>query len=135
MFLFIKRYCYHIDDVQDNLFVGNILAYKDKSLGEIFKEAATEKDDDNYSRMFTNMLRSVIYVACSKVINEKRSNQKDRSIKRIEILIDLLRQKPEFAKILIKHIAELQLEREQIIQVPTTSKNWLFNEVYIIYFN
>lgn len=80
--------------------------------------------------MFTNMLRSVIYVACSKVINEKRSNQKDRSIKRIEILIDLLRQKSEFAKILIKHIAELQLEREKILQVPTTSKNWLFNEVY-----
>lgn len=118
-----KWYCYHIDDIQDNLFVGNIFNYKDKSLGELFHEA---NSDSNFAQMFVSMLKSVIYVACSKVTDEKVN---DRSIQRIEILLNLLKYKPEFTRIVLKHISLLQWERENILQGQLISKNWLFNEV------
>lgn len=140
---FSKRYCYHIDDVQDNLFVGNVLAFKDKSLSEIFSETMLNSTEDNiYMRMMAGMLRSVVYVACSKVIDDKPASAIDaaidfkcRSIQRIELLIQLIENKPEFVRALVQHIARLQLEREETLQGPSKSKNWLFNEVFNFYFN
>lgn len=93
----------------------------------------------NHMRMMTNMLRSVIYVACSRVIDDKSATSpiiaavdyksSHRSIERIELLIKLIEHKPEFVCALVQHIARLQLEREEMLQVPSQSKNWLFNEV------
>lgn len=121
--------------------MGNILDYKEKSLGEVFQEAASS-EDENHMLMMSGMLRSVIYVACSKVLTDKVVNpaqtpgqqpkqQRERSIERIEILFNLLKQQPELSKILAKHIARLQLDRERILQGESVSKSWLFNEVFV----
>ena len=98
-------------------------------------------EDNMYMRMMTGMLRSVVYVACSKVIDDKPASAieaaidfKCRSIQRIELLIQLMEQKPEFVRALVQHIARLQLEREDILQGHSKSKNWLFNEVSLVFF-
>jgi hypothetical protein len=32
-------FCYHIDDLMDNLSIGNLLDYQDKSLSQLFAES------------------------------------------------------------------------------------------------
>lgn len=86
------------------------------------------------------MLISVVYVSCSRILDNLSTLQKqaahynkkpftNRSIERIEILINLLIKNRQFSSILIKHITKLQKERENDHSTPTHSKSWLFNEV------
>ena len=73
--------------------------------------------------MIQSMLISVVYVSCSRILDNLSTLQKqaahhnkqpftNRSIERIEILINLLIKNRQFSSILIKHITKLQKERE-----------------------
>ncbi|CAF0865868.1 unnamed protein product [Brachionus calyciflorus] len=133
-----KWFCYHIDDLQNNINIGDILSYKDKSLGEIFQETLVENNTLNF-QMFLNILKSIIYNWCSRIVdnytNYKMSESdefKNRSIERIEILLNLFREAElgrEFSHILLKHISRLQIERELALSSPQLSKSWVLNEV------
>lgn len=136
------RFCYHIDDVLDNLFVGNILSYNNKSLGEVFTDAVESMKEANsdYTLMFASMIKSVIYVACARVIDEKRTvaagsgapedeSTNKRAIRRVDMILEMIKGTPGFVAGVVKHLARLQTEREKILQVPQVSKNWIFNEV------
>ncbi len=123
-----KWLCYHIDDLQDNFSIGNLLNYKDKSLGDLFSQAVTTSSLENVTLM--SILRSIVYIACSKINDYTSSkNNNSRSIRRIEILITLLSNKQNaFCSILLKNIAKLQIEREHLLSTNELSKLWLFNE-------
>ena len=122
-----KWQCYHIDDLQDNFSIGNLLNYKDKSLSDLFGQAVSTTNVENVTLM--SILRSVIYVACSKINDYSSSKDTSRSIRRIEILIKLLSHNHNaFCSILLKNIAKLQTERENLLSTSEMSKSWLFNE-------
>ena len=122
-----KWLCYHIDDLQDNFSIGNLLNYKDKSLGDLFSQAITTTNLENVTLM--SILKSIIYIACSKINDYSSSKNNSRSIRRIEILIKLLSNNENaFCSILLKNIAKLQIERENLLSTPELSKLWLFNE-------
>ena len=119
-----KWFCYHIDDMMDNLSIGNLLEYRDKSLSKLFTEAiSTQSTHQNYSITLMKIIKSIVYVSCSKV-NDTQS----RSIQRIEILINLLRNNNTFCMILLSHIARLQGDRETALSTEEISKSWLFKE-------
>lgn len=92
-----KWFCYHIDDLIDNLSIGNLLNYQDKSLSSFFDEALTSQKC--LSVTLRKMLESIIYVCCSKV-----SGNENRAIQRIEILLKLLKD-DDFAMVLLKNIS------------------------------
>jgi len=89
--------------------------------------------------MILSILISVVYISCSRITDNlsnlaDRNNQvkhpfMNRSIERIEILINLLMKNTKFSSILIKHIAKLQHEREFEISTESLSKSWVFSEV------
>ena len=118
-----KWFCYHIDDLMDSLSIGNLLEYKDKSLSCLFTEAFDK--NANYFTTFMNILRSIIYVSCSKV-----NGVQDRSIQRIEILICLLKAdvNVRFCRSLLGHIARLQADREGVLSSEEVAKTWLFKD-------
>ena len=89
--------------------------------------------------MILSILISVVYISCSRItdnlstlgdqINHIKHPFMNRSIERIEILINLLMKNTKFSSILIKHIAKLQNEREYEISTESLSKSWVFSEV------
>lgn len=128
-----KWLCYHIDDLQSNIFIDNILSFRDRSLSEIFHECSNSGIEEyNHGFMFMiSLLRSVVFNACSKVIDSS-----DRSIKRIDLLLKLLHPKQtendlekKFCQILTSRLAMLQEERESSFSMVKLSKQWMFNEV------
>ncbi len=144
-----KWLCYHIDDLQNNFYIDNILNFKDKSLSEIFTdsssfEAEPELNVKNYMFLIS-LLKSVVFNSCSKIIDtssDSNSFGKNRSIERIDILLKILNSKSvsdlnstefnlakSFCIVLMKYLARLQAERESFFSTPTRSKNWIFNEV------
>ena len=99
------------------------------------------ESSSNY-KMLLSMLISVVYVSCSKIIDNLTplstsasidilSSQSiiNRSIQRIEILLNLLSSNKVFANILLDHIAKLQHDRENVLSSPNLAKSWIFNEV------
>jgi E3 ubiquitin-protein ligase RNF213 len=123
-----KWFCYHIDDLQDNLSIGNLLNYKDKSLGDFFSQAVISSNVENITLM--KILQSVIYTSCSKINDYAKHS--DRSIKRVEILIKLLKSEHnKFCSILIKHLSNLQIDREQTVTNYQLAKNWIFKTGYL----
>jgi hypothetical protein len=138
-----KWHCYHIDDLQDEFLIGNVLNYQNKSVSELFSEGTLDSDQNssvsevnkknNNFRMLKNILISVVYVSCSKVVesfnllNNRAGHT--RTIQRIEVLLNLLRTNEKFTNSLLRHIAKLQAERETTLSNPDLSKAWIFNEV------
>ena len=100
----------------------------------------SQTETSNNYRMLLSMLVSVVYISCSKIIDNltplpsktdanNRQPLMSRSIRRIEILLDLLLNNSVFSNILLKHISSLQKERENLLSMPNISKSWIFNEV------
>lgn len=122
-----KWACYHIDDFMDNFLNENILNFQNKSLSAYFTEAAGHKNH-SYETLL-RILKSIVHTSCSKIagtnLQERSSN---RSIKRIEILIDLLARKEDFCTVLLDHIARLQQARETQLSSDEISRSWLFKE-------
>ena len=142
-----KWLCYHVDDLQNNFYMDNILNYKDKSLSEIFADGlktdeneADELSTRNFMFMIT-LLKSAMYNSCSKVVDMiNNTSSAQRSIERIEILLRLLNFRTsaddtsfnlghKFCAILLKYITRLQTERENTLSSVKLSKQWVFNEV------
>ena len=130
-----KWFCYHIDDLLDNLSIGNLLDFQDKSLSSLFAEAVQETNETRkYSPTLVNLLKAVIFVSCSKIndgVKQVKSTgdlQQSRPIKRIELLLKLLNGSDKFHAILLNQIARLQHEREQALSNDVLSRSWLFKE-------
>ncbi len=136
-----KWYCYHIDDLQDDLIAGSVLEFKDLSLSKLLSTALDESPlslNKNYFKMIVNLLRSIIFVACSKVglglvipkVGDSYvDSNKIRAIQRIEILINLLHENKNenFSYLLIKMISKLQMQRENALSNSILSNLWIFN--------
>lgn len=150
-----KWFCYHIDDLRDDINFGDIYNYKDKSLSQILnainmnhkENEATTIDSVNLSRL----LESIIYSICTKIVDITQFNSDNnnsnyhflvddklfdenifnnkRSIRRIEILIELFSSNnhKKFIKILLKWLIKLQLEKEMCLS--NNAKAWFANEV------
>ena len=126
-----KWFCYHVDDLQDELQMGSVLQFDKVSIGELLSVAARMPGDassnkavemengvskaDRYFQFFINLLKSIVYTSCSKVVDinaaqanasdaidaaRKRNNPNNngnvsalastRQIKRIDLLLKLL---------------------------------------------
>ena len=116
-----KWFCYHIDDLMDNLSIGNLFDYQDKSLSKLFAESVGT--NAKYALTLHNILKSIVYVSCSKV-NAKQT----RSIQRVEIIIELLKKNSQLCDCLLKHIAKLQADREASLSSDEVARKWLFKE-------
>ena len=98
-----------------------------------------KQETSNNYKMLLDMLVSVVYVACSKIIDnltplsitdmKPSHSNTNRSIQRIEILLKLLNSNTVFTNILLHHIAKLQGDRENVLSSPNLTKSWIFNEV------
>jgi len=79
------------------------------SLSKLISTALDESPlslNKNYFNMILNILRSIIFVSCSKVSDSDADSNKIRAIQRIEILINLLSKNnnENFSYLLIKLI-------------------------------
>ena len=129
-----KWFCYHIDDLENNICVDNILNYENKSLSQIFDQSLPEKNQKSFE-ILVNILKSVVFNACSRV-NDIYSNMhlnngnrnKNRAIERLENLLIIFKNQnlhKKFFPILIKRITELQTEKEKELSTPEESKSWI----------
>ncbi|RNA31081.1 E3 ubiquitin-ligase RNF213-like [Brachionus plicatilis] len=133
-----KWFCYHIDDLQNNVCVDNILDYENKTLSQVFDESLPDIDEKSF-KILINILHSVIFNACSRVTDNysgkrphKSEETKSRAIQRIEKLLSIFKDQnlhSKFFPILIKHLARLQTERETELSTPQVSRSWILNEV------
>ena len=122
-----KWSCYHIDDFTDNFLNENILNFQNKSLSSYFTEAAVQAN--NSFETVTRILKSIVHTSCSKITGTNPTTQsKNRSIKRVEILIDLLTRNEQFCIVLLGHISKLQHVRETLLCSEEISRSWLFKE-------
>jgi hypothetical protein len=142
-------YCYHIDDLLDDVNIGNIHDYKEKPLSKVFNSLLNDDDEEmetlnseNKRISLIRILESSIYSICSKVIDISKSHSQEHSlskdpsmfnyrcVNRVEILLNLFRnENSRFMRILIKLISKLQDEKESYSSTPQRSKAWIHNEV------
>lgn len=105
----------------DNLSIGNLLDYQDKSLSQLFAESVGSSA--KYAPTLNKILKSIIYVSCSQV-----SARQTRSLQRVEILIELLDTNSQFCECLLRHVAKLQADREASLSSDEVARSWLFKE-------
>jgi hypothetical protein len=131
-------FCYHIDDLQDDVNIGNIYEYKETALSKVFENLLPEQHDTikNETKRISliRILESSIYSICSKVVDVCKRSQDEvvvnRCVKRVELLMSLFRnENSKFMRILIKLISKLQHEKEVYSSTPQRSKTWIYNEV------
>ena len=118
-----KWLCYHIDDLDDEVNIGNMYEYKEKSISEIFGTFTLVESDDKIDRInLTRFLESSIYLICSKIsdhnapINDTGAGSAEtdsspkkeafiinnRAIQRVEILAELFKhEQNEFVRTLL----------------------------------
>ena len=144
-----KWLCYHIDDLQDDINLGNIYSYKDKTLSEVLSDVYNEIDntDKSFSSLsrvpnshisILGVLESTIYDVCSKVVDIVRVHNRqqaidrprigesgdtnlltNRCIKRIKILNKLFSEKISSPFILTLVKIMMKLQREKELETST----------------
>ena len=167
-----KWFCYHIDDLQDELQMGSVLQFYKVSIGELLSIAARRpgysqqeaqgaggmenggvSKEDRYLQFFVNLLKSIVFTSCSKVvdIHGSQANASEsldatnrinvaalastRKIKRIELLLKMLKPNDgiaanrSFCQSIIKHLAVLQTQREVEMGMIEISRTWMSREV------
>ena len=138
-------YCYHIDDLQDDVNIGNIYEYKEKALSKVFNSILNEEGVEetmnslNKRISLIRILESSIYSICSKVIDiskdrlqetNKTTMFNNRCVKRVDMLLNLFRKdNSKFMRILIRLVSKLQEEKERYSSTPERSRTWIYNEV------
>ena len=115
-------FCYHIDDLSDELGLGKLSEFENKSLSSVLEKRSAIYDS-------RKVIKGSLFAACSRINNEAFSDHRDRPTKRLTIMQALLSQNNDishdFIKVTMQLLCRLQKEREIASQNEPNGTNIL----------